>query len=184
MSVLLLGFAEDYFDDDQKQAIAEAAGGLEPVYTRDKANIEARLGSIEVAVGGFPRDLLGLAPNLRWFQQWGAGADWLMKRPEVADKDFVLTNVSSIHAVPISEHIFAFLLAFARGLPGATRDQLVLSWSQRENQRERQPSFELAGKTMLLLGVGAIGARTARLAQAFGMGWSGCAATPINSSSP
>lgn len=165
MSVLLLGFAEDHFDETQKEAIAKAAGGLEPVYTRDRADTEAHLGSIEVAVGGFPRDLLGSAPNLRWFQQWGAGADWLMKRPEVADKDFVLTNVSGIHAVPISEHIFAFLLAFARGFPKAMRDQLGTTWSQ----RERQPSFELAGKTMLLLGVGAIGARTAMLAQAFGM---------------
>ncbi len=169
MSVLLLGFAEDHFDETQKEAIARAAEGLEPVYTRDRGDIEARLGSIEVAVGGFPRDLLGSAPNLRWFQQWGAGADWLMKRPEVADKDFVLTNVSGIHAVPIGEHIFAFLLAFARRFPEATRDQLSATWSQRENQRERQPSFELAGKTMLLLGVGAIGARTAMLAQAFGM---------------
>ncbi len=165
MSVLLLGFADDYFDDDQKRAIAEAAGGLEPVYTRDKSDIEARLGEIEVAVGGFPRDLLGPAPNLRWFQQWGAGADWLIERPNVAAKDFVLTNVSGIHAVPISEHIFAFLLAFARGFPKAMRDQFGTTWSQ----RERQPAFELAGKTMLLLGVGAIGARTAQLAQAFGM---------------
>ena len=141
MSVLLLGFSEDYFNDAQKEAIAEAAVGLEPLYTRDKADIEARLDDIEVAVGGFPRDLLALAPKLRWFQQWGAGADWLMKRPEIADKDFVLTNVSGIHAVPISEHIFAFLLAFARGFPKATRDQLSATWSQ----RERQPAFELAG---------------------------------------
>ena len=165
MSILLLGFAEDHFDDEQKEAIAKAAGGLEPVYTRDKTEIEPRLDDIEVAVGGVPRDLLAQAPNLRWFQQWGAGADWLMKRPEVADKDFVLTNVSGIHAVPISEHIFAFLLAFARQFPSATRDQLSATWSQ----REVQPAFELAGKTMLLLGVGAIGARTAQLAQAFGM---------------
>ena len=169
MSVLLLGFAEDHFDDDQKRAVAEAAAGLEPVYTRDKSDIEARLGSVEVAVGGFPRDLLGQAPNLRWFQQWGAGADWLMKHPEVADKDFVLTNVSGIHAVPISEHIFAFLLAFARGFPRAMRDQLGATWSRREDLGERQPAFELAGKTVLLLGTGAIGARTAKLAQAFGM---------------
>ena len=131
-------------------------------------------------MGGFPRDLLALAPKLRWFQQWGAGADWLMKRPEVADKDFLLTNVSGIHAVPISEHIFAFLLAFARGFPKAMRDQLGTTWSQ----RERQPSFELAGKTMLLLGTGAIGARTARPCPSVrDAGGRGCAATPTNRSS-
>ncbi len=167
MSVLLLGFTEDHFDDTQKGAIAEAAVGLELIYSRDKADITTRLDDIEVAVGGFPKDLLAQAPKLRWFQQWGAGADWLLEHPEVAEKDFLLTNVSGIHAVPISEHIFAFLLAFARSFPRATRDQFSATWSQSEGQPE--PTFELAGKTMLLLGTGAIGARTAQLAQAFGM---------------
>jgi len=165
MSVLLVGFDEEHFDDEQKEAIRNAAGAFELLYSRDKAEIAARLADIVVAVGSFPRDLLLEAPNLKWFQQWGAGADWLMEHPEIARKDFTLTNVSGIHAVPISEHIFAFLLAFARNFPRAMHDQLDAVWSQ----RERQPAFELAGKTMLLLGTGAIGARTAALAQAFGM---------------
>ncbi len=164
MSVLLVGFAEDHFNDAQKEAIREAAGGFELFYSLDKADIEVRLDEIEVAVGGFPRDLLLKAPDLRWFQQWGAGADWLMEHPEIAEKDFTLTNVSGIHAVPISEHILAYLLAFARGFPKALRDQGANIW-----RKEPQPYFELAGKTMLLLGTGAIGARTAGLAQAFGM---------------
>lgn len=165
MSVLLVGFDEGHFNDKQKEAIQGAVGGLELLYSRDKAEIAARLTDIEVAVGNFPRELLLEAPNLKWFQQWGAGADWLMEHPEIAQKDFALTNVSGVHAVPIGEHIFGFLLAFARGFPKAMRDQLDATWSQ----RERQPAFELAGKTMLLLGTGAIGAYTAKLAQAFGM---------------
>ncbi len=165
MSTFLVGFAEDHFTPEQQQAIREAAGGLELLYSRDRGDIEARLEDIEAAVGSFPRDLLGRAPRLRWFQQWGAGADWLLEHPELAEKDFVLTNVSGIHAVPISEHIFAFLLAFARDLPKAVRDQVNATWSS----REQQPSFELAGKTLLLLGTGSIGARTAKLAHAFEM---------------
>jgi len=164
MSVLLLGFAEDSFDDAQKAAIREAAAGFDLLYSRDRAEIAARLEDIEVAVGSFPRDLLAQAPNLRWFQQWGAGADWLLAHPEVAEKDFVLTNVSGVHAVPISEHIFAFLLAFARGFHRAVRNQEARRWPEAPGTY-----FELAGKTMLLLGTGAIGARTAELAQAFGM---------------
>jgi phosphoglycerate dehydrogenase-like enzyme len=159
MSILLVGFPEDRFTQEQRSAIRDAAGGLE-----DPELIEARLEEIEVAAGAFPRDLMKRAPRLRWFQQWGAGADWLLKHPELVAKDFVLTNVSGIHAVPISEHIFAYLLAFARGFPKALRDQAARRWPQ-----ERGSFFELAGQTMLLLGTGAIGARTARLAQAFEM---------------
>lgn len=165
MSTLLVGFPEDHFSEEQQEAIREAAGGLEVVFTDDKDLIETRLDDIEIAVGSFPRDLIKRAPRLRWFQQWGAGADWLLKHPELAEKDFTLTNVSGVHAVPISEHIFAFLLSFARSFSRAMRDQLSATWSQ----REQQPAFELAGKTMLLLGTGAIGARTAKLAQAFDM---------------
>ena len=62
---------------------------------------------IEIAVRWFPRDLLPKASGLRWMQQWGA--DWLMEYPEAAAMDFVLTNASGVHAVPISEHISARL---------------------------------------------------------------------------
>lgn len=164
MRVLLVGFSEDRFSPEQRAAILGAAEGLEVVFTRERAEITARLEDIEVAVGSFPRDLMKRAPRLRWFQQWGAGADWLLKHPELVAKDFVLTNVSGIHAVPISEHIFAYLLAFARGLPKALRDQAARRWPT-----DRGAFFELQGQTMLLLGTGAIGARTAQLAQAFGM---------------
>lgn len=164
MSVLLVGFEPEHFSEVQQTAIREAAAGFEVVFSRDEEEIERRLGETEVVVGSFPRDLLSKAPKLRWFQQWGAGADWLLEHPEVAEQDFTLTNVSGIHAVPIGEHIMAYLLAFARGFPKAIRDQGTRTWPQ-----ESQTYAELAGKTMLLLGTGAIGARTAKLAHAFDM---------------
>ena len=76
----------------------------------------------------------------------------------------MLTNASGVHAIPISEHILAFLLAFARRLPEAIRSQ-----TRREWQREGRPVFELAGKTIVIVGLGAIGARTAEIAAGLGM---------------
>lgn len=165
MGILLIGFAEDYFDDEQKRAIHAAADGLEVVY---KGGADRRLDEVEVALEN--RKLIPDLPNLRWLQQWGAGADWLMDHPELAERDFVLTNVSGIHAVPISEHILAYLLAFARELPRFVRNQTTRTW-KRGAEWPETPSgpLELAGKTMLLLGVGAIGARTAKLADALEM---------------
>ncbi len=165
MSILLVGFNEDHFSAAQWNEIRQAAPQLDVRASRDKEEITSLLDDIEVAAGSFPRDLLAQAPNLKWFQQWGAGADWLLKYPDAAAHSFTLTNVSGIHAVPISEHILAFMLAFARGLPGAIRDQAQHRW-RKANERS---VFELAGKTVLLVGVGAIGARTAKLAAALGM---------------
>ena len=127
--------------------------------------MEGLLDEIEIAVAHFPHDLLMKAPNLRWFQQFGAGADWLMRYPEAVERDFIFTNGSGVHAIPISEHIMAFLLAFARSIHLSCRAQKDHNWLR----PKRSDVFELAGKTMLLVGVGAIGARTAEIAVALGM---------------
>lgn len=65
-----------------------------------------------------------------------------------------------------SEHIMTFLLAFARGFSEQFNNQRNSTWA---GPRDRSSLFELEGKTMLLIGVGEIGARTARLAAAHGI---------------
>jgi D-2-hydroxyacid dehydrogenase (NADP+) len=165
MSILLLGLTPEELEPATLDEIRTLAPGMRVVVTRDRSEIEALLDDIEIAAGWFPNNLVGRAPRLRWFQQWGAGADWLLRHPEAIDRDFVLTNTSGIHAIPISEQIIGMLLMFARGLHRAVRAQARQQWWR------AQPTdlFELAGKTMLLVGVGAIGARTAMLANALGM---------------
>jgi len=165
MRILLLGFAPEQIDPVALDQVRALAPEVRVVVTRDRAEIEGLLGDIEIAAGDFPHDLVSRAPALRWFQQWGAGADWLLRHPEAADGDFILTNASGVHAIPISEQIVGVLLMFARGLHHAVRAQ-----TQRQWWRPKDGSvFELAGKTMLLVGVGAIGERTAMLASALGM---------------
>jgi len=166
MTTILLGFKPDTLTKTQITQIQTAIPGMTVLETDDREKIARVLDDIEIAAGSFPRDLLARAKNLRWLQQWGAGADWLLRYPEAVDMDFVLTNVSGVHAIPISEHIFAFLLAFARDLPAAVQRQATHTWGRAGGE---EPVFELAGKTMLLIGVGAIGERTAKLASAMGI---------------
>jgi phosphoglycerate dehydrogenase-like enzyme len=165
MRILLLGFEPHEIDP----AVVDTIGGLMPdlrvVTAHDAAEIEPLLGDVEIAAGHISPELLLRMPHLRWYQQWGAGADWLLRYPEAANLDFVLTNASGVHAVPISEHIIGMLLMFSRGLHRAVRAQATHTW----RRPEYSEVFELAGKTMLLIGVGAIGERTALLASALGM---------------
>ena len=147
---------------DRIQAMAP---GMHLLVTQDRAELQSVLHNVEILTGWFPHDLITEAPNLRWVQQWGAGANWLMKYPQAVEMDFLLTNASGLHAIPISEHILALILAFARGLHCAYGYQAKREWGK----PGREEVFELAGKTMLLVGVGAIGARTAKLAAALGM---------------
>jgi D-2-hydroxyacid dehydrogenase (NADP+) len=165
MPVLLLHFAPAELDPALVAQVEAQAPGLRVVVTRDPAEIDALLDRIEIIAGHVPPELALRLPRLRWLQQWGAGADWLMRHPEAQERDFALTNASGVHAIPISEQIIATLLMFARGLHRAVRAQARREWWRPSHD----DVFELAGKTMLLVGVGAIGARTAELASAHGM---------------
>jgi D-2-hydroxyacid dehydrogenase (NADP+) len=165
MAAILLGLQPDALSEAQLAQIRAAAPDAGLLVTDEPAEMEAALNEFEIIAGPVPHELVLRAPKLRWFQQWGAGADWLLRRPEAVSRDFILTNVSGIHAIPISEHILAMMLAFARNLPISIRGQERHHWLD----GNEKSTCELAGGTLLLVGVGAIGRRTAQLAHALGM---------------
>jgi D-2-hydroxyacid dehydrogenase (NADP+) len=81
---------------------------------------------------------------------------------ELARSGVILATASGIHAVPIGEYVMGTMLAFAKGLPGAMRAQAERTWRP-------YLAEELYGKTVGILGLGAIGAYAAKLAKADGM---------------
>lgn len=165
MKVLLIALEPDQLAEETLERIKTLAAGYELLVTRDKEAIAARAAEIEIATGLVPRSVLGQARGLRWYQQYGAGADWLADHPEVAESGIVLTNASGVHAIPITEHIMTFLLCFSRGFKAPILGQAARVW----DENRRQPLFELDGKRVVLIGVGAIGSRFAHVASAFGM---------------
>jgi phosphoglycerate dehydrogenase-like enzyme len=146
------------------QKVERLAGGREVLIDPDTAVLQARIAEIEVGFGGPPHDLVPGATGLRWMQLGGAGADRVFDNP-AADRDFVVTNASGVHPIQIGEHLLAMMLAFARDIPRAVRDQLDRRW----RRQDEWTVFELAGKRVVLVGLGAIGNRFAELAAAFGM---------------
>ena len=163
--VIHLGIDPDSYPEGAVAAVEAMAPDYDVLVTTDRAEIERHLDRIEVSLARFPHELLPAARSLRWLQQAGAGADWLESHDEVRSLDFTLTNASGVHAVPISEHMLAFLLALGRGLPASIRGQKERVWEENRSQ----DLFELAEKRVLVLGVGAIGARFAKLCAACDM---------------
>lgn len=165
MSTIVLFLDQENLPNQTTDLIKEIAPDFEVLITQDRDQVERVLAEIEILTGWFPYDLVPRAQHLRWVQQWGAGADWLLRHPAALEMDFVLTNASGLHAIPISEHILAFILTFARGVHRAIHFQTNRDWKS----PEWQEVFELAGRTLLLIGIGSIGARTAELAASLGM---------------
>ncbi|MDR2360008.1 MAG: D-2-hydroxyacid dehydrogenase [Oscillospiraceae bacterium] len=123
-------------------------------------------GGADIAVTqGFGRTVgavIDNSPNLRWVQTWSAGVD-AVPLDKLKERGIYLTNASGVHAKPISESVFAFMLAAARGLYHSAEAQYEGKWNPRVELRE------IHGAVLGILGAGAIGAETARIAKAFGM---------------
>jgi phosphoglycerate dehydrogenase-like enzyme len=165
MSTILIGFKPAVLTDAQIDRVRQAAPDMRLVVTPDRDVMTAVLGDVEIAAALVPGSLLVAAPRLRWFHAWSAGVDWVLRQPGAIERDFVLTSTSGIHAIQVTEHVLALLLAFARGLPDAMRAQAGRTW----RHMEKAELFELAGKTLLLIGLGAIGQHTVQVAAALGM---------------
>jgi phosphoglycerate dehydrogenase-like enzyme len=165
MSTIAIGLEKSIVSPDILKHIETLCPDHKVLISNDKAEFENHLDDIEIAVANMLRPMLKDMPNLRWYQQWGAGADWLQTDPKMQANDIIITNASGVHPVQISEHVFAMLLAFARRLPQSFEAQTKHEWLKFSHD----DVFELAGKTMLIIGVGAIGERIARLGGAFDM---------------
>jgi phosphoglycerate dehydrogenase-like enzyme len=128
-----------------------------------RANLAAILAEAEVLFTStvIPPDIAGRAPKLRWVQITAAGVEGLVDS-EFARSGGTLTSASGIHAVPIGEYVMGAMLAFAKGLPAAMRARADRTWRP-------YLAEELHGKTVGILGLGAIGSYVAKLAKADGM---------------
>ena len=121
-----------------------------------------RVESAEVVVTtSLPDDVLGRAEDLRWVQALSSGVDFF-DFETLRERDVALTNVAGVHAEPIAEQVLGYLLAFERGIVEGIRNQHRGVW-------ERYEGGELRGKTLGIVGLGAVGTRTAELGRAFGM---------------
>jgi len=106
---------------------------------------------------------LAAARRLRWVQVTSAGVEgWLT--PALAEHPLKLTNFSGVAAPNIADHVLAMLYAFARGLPELIERQRRKEWSD-----EAPATFEPAGQTLVILGLGDIGEELAKRASGVGM---------------
>ncbi len=144
-------------------AYAEERDPAEETEEEARASLASNLAEAEVLFTStvIPPDIAGRAPKLRWVQITAAGVEGLLDS-ELARSGVTLTTASGIHAVPIGEYVMGAMLSFAKGLPTAMRAQAERTWRP-------YLAEELYGKTVGILGLGAIGSYVAKLAKADGM---------------
>ena len=113
------------------------------------------------------RDVFPAAARLRWVQAVAVGVGSMLY-PEMVASPVVITNARGIRARAMAEHVLGVTLALARRLHVAVRRQAERVWAQTEIEGSLAVRT-LEGRTLGVVGLGAIGGEVARLGAAFGM---------------
>lgn len=102
------------------------------------------------------------ASSLQWIMVTSAGME-LMPLKELDERNILVTNAKGIHKIPMAEYTISMMLQTARSTKKLIENEAIGKWER------NTPISEIHGKTIAILGAGAIGGEIARLASAFSM---------------
>ena len=119
--------------------------------------------AIIVRYGGVTADVMDAAPALKVIAKHGAGTDTIDKTA-AANRDIAVLAAVGANAVAVAEHALALLLASAKSVVQLNTRMHAGHWDKATHK-----SLELDGRTMGVVGLGAIGLRFAALCNALGM---------------
>lgn len=100
--------------------------------------------------------------SLKWIQLSSTGFDHLPKE-YIQEKGITVTTAKGAHAEPIAEYAFSTMLYFSRKIDRFQELQKKKNWNRLDFPTE------LAGSTLVVMGMGYIGKEIARKARAFDM---------------
>ena len=143
--------------------------GINFVEVRDRAGHDAAIGQADVLVcsGLWRNDLPQIAPKLKFVQSASAGTDQY-DRDVLKKAGIRLASGQGVNANAVSEHAIALMLALLRRIPEARDNQAKRVWRGMMGDFAKRED-EAGGKTAVVVGLGRIGGRIARLCKALGM---------------
>lgn len=145
---------------------AEAAGlsgrvRIETLSRKEKPSAEQMAETEVLMAVGAPAGLLPAMPKLRWIQSMTAGVEGWLALPDLP-AGITLTCARGTHRESMPENIIGALFFVAKPYALNAANQKQRRWVQTVAQ-------PLNGKTLGILGLGAIGQDVARIAAALGM---------------
>jgi phosphoglycerate dehydrogenase-like enzyme len=158
--------------EDLRRLAPYGAVRLFPTRASDRAELFERIRTADVLINVRAYTVLDTeafdqAPSLKMISILGTGTD-NVDLPAARSRGIIVTNTPGVGAPSVAELTLGLMLAVTRAIPLSDRRLRQGTWQHVEGP-------ELAGKTLGLLGLGAIGGYVARLGHGLGMrviGWS------------
>jgi phosphoglycerate dehydrogenase-like enzyme len=103
-----------------------------------------------------PADMASTCPNLRWVQATSSGIGQFLTRTGLDRSEITFTTAAGVHAIPLAEFALLGVLYFIKELPHLTAQQAARHW-------ERYTARQLAGRRVVVVGLGQVGRKVAEL---------------------
>ncbi len=162
--------------------IQQAAAPIEVLQAQNEQQAVAGIRDADALFGYLTPAMLGAARRLRWAQSPTASMEKYL-HPELVQAPVIVTNMRGIFSDVIADHVFGFILCFAKNFHTYIRRQMAGVWQALGRDAGELPGYAgpgevhpsdcaaitLADSTLGVIGLGGIGAETARRGRAFGM---------------
>lgn len=169
-------------ESERLEKIRQAAGEMTVVNADDLPTAQREIADADGFYGKMTPSLLAAAKQLRWVQSPTASLEHYVF-PELIEHPCVLTNMRGLYSDVIADHVFGFILCFARNIHRYIRLQTRSEWKPIGG--EHSDAWHLTGPcavspldrahrhvsddTLGIVGFGHIGREIARRGLAFGM---------------
>jgi phosphoglycerate dehydrogenase-like enzyme len=167
---------------ERLERIRAAAQPMDVVQARDDAEAVRAVADADALFGYLTLAMLRAAAKLRWAQSPTASMEKYLY-PELVASPVVVTNMRGIYSDVIADHVFGFILCFAKNFHTYIRQQLRGLWQAVGRPPDDLPGYAgpgevhpsdraaitLGDSTLGVIGLGGIGQETARRGLAFGM---------------
>jgi phosphoglycerate dehydrogenase-like enzyme len=167
---------------ERRSRIQAVASNVRVVESQTEADAVREIADTDALFGYLTPAMLASARQLRWAQAPTASMEKYLY-PELVASPVVVTNMRGIFSDVIADHVFGFILCFAKNFHHYIRQQMHGVWHMRGRETNELPGYggpgevhpsdratmTLADCTLGIIGLGGIGSETARRGLAFGM---------------
>lgn len=151
--------------------LISSLGDVEVIAVQSVAEAMQHASDVDAIIGYCDAELIEAAAELVWVQIYWAGAESCLSVERVGNGDVLMSNMQKMSSPVIAEHAIAMMLSLARQIPQFVH---VMRDDDKQNQDEIVAEMTpIAGKKLLVVGLGGIGTEAARLGAALGMRVSG-----------
>lgn len=153
---------DDVMADIRKNALVRVGYGPNKV---DYLDVCETIDAVILRAETFTREMIEASPRLKIIARHGVGTD-NVDLAAASESGIWVTSTPGSNSNAVAEHVFALLLSLTRQIVPAANRVLAGTWAE---GRSDLIGYELSGRTLGIVGFGAIGKRVATIATGFGM---------------